>query len=177
MKPKGPVGLGNWAANEGSILLNNIQWRSPCKEVEVEHAPDDLVGQCITSIENVHPIAVQQQNSMRDSSVPYIHVIRMGAIQICIQIYCRNVSCEQSISFFGKNFDPVGLCVLAQSIQGSCCRKASGELQVLIFEDQVPIGRVEEDIPIGFALYCKPKWIGNEGDDQLPSSKLRELES
>lgn len=100
---KRPVRHWRWPANELRVLINHHLRSRSRKNIEIKNTPNDLIGNPITSVHNIHPITIQQQHTMcgpRGNSTvriwrPNIHIEGVGAVKVEVDIGTPDVCVPQ----------------------------------------------------------------------------------
>lgn len=169
-----PVGHGSGAADESGVLFHHQLRRGPGEEVEIENPSDHFVGDPVAGVNNIHAIAIQQQNAMGDSIRPHIHVKRVRSVQIQIDVGAGDVGVPKGQSLIRLNLERA-LRVLPNAVKiGFLRRKRRRELEILVLEDEVGRGlieyrgRVEEGVVGGAAADGEPERGGvPEGEDEV----------
>lgn len=61
MEAQGPEWRELWSPDQSGVLLENIGWCGPSKEVEVQHSANHSEGKPVFCQDDVHAIAVQEK--------------------------------------------------------------------------------------------------------------------
>ncbi|GER40974.1 RIMS-binding protein 3A [Striga asiatica] len=151
---KRPIRHRRWPANEARVLLHDQLRRGPGKEIQVKHSSDHLVCNPIPCIHNIHPIAIEQQDSMsQPTRRSEIHVERVGPIQVEIHGGAGDVGVPEGECLVVLQLEGA-LRVLPDAVEvGGPRRQRGGELEVLILEYEVGGGIAAEGrgVEYGFA--------------------------
>lgn len=157
---EGPIRHRRRAADEFRILIHHQLRQWPSKKVQVNNPTNHLIRNPITTVYHIHPITIQQQNTMTLNGRWWwwwwwssVHVKRVRPVQIDIGISTGDIGVPQSerLSFIGNKLEgPLGL--LAKAIEwGLGFGERGRELDVLVFEDEGSGGGVEDRVVCGFA--------------------------
>lgn len=178
-----PVRHRRRSANKRRVLIDDGERRGAGEEVKVQNTPDNLIREGIAPVENIHTVAVQQQDRVSarfPTGIPEVHVHRVRPVQIRIQVNRRNIGGVQSVGIVGVELDAVGLRVLPQTVQRGVFRQFCRDLQVLVFEHQIAVrirrlrAAVEENLAVGFPFHRETERILRVGEDELRPDVLRE---
>jgi hypothetical protein len=172
---KCPVWHGRGTANHRRVLVHHGQRRRPGEEVEIKQTSDDLVLERGPLVEDVHPVAVKQQNGVRDAAaaqVPEVHVHRVRAVEVGVELDGGDVRGVERVRVVGPQPDAAGLRVLAEPVQRRLPRQRRRHLQVLVLEHQRPSAGVEERLAGGLAVHREPEGVAAVGEHQLLAGVL-----
>ena len=167
-----PVRHGGRAADELGVLVDDVERRGSGKEVEVEHAADDLVGEVGAAVLDVHAVAVEQEHAMRGAAagggVAHVEVERVGAVEVDVHGAGRDVGVPEREGVVALQPERA-LGVLAQPVQRrrpDVRRQRRGQLQVPVLEHQRR-GGVEEDVAAGAPGHGEAERRGVQGEGQV----------
>lgn len=145
---KTPIRDHGGSANQGSVLLGDLNRSGSGKEVKVQNSSCTQVFQVVPARfilvqPNIHAVRRHEQNTVGPTST-LLKVDRVSPIQVLAMGNCAGISRpEGSGVVFGN--EPEWICVLAESIQIGLRRQPGLDSQKLSLEDKTGARGVEQD--------------------------------
>jgi hypothetical protein len=155
MEAKRPVRVHGGVPNDIRVLLRHFRRLLASQEVQVDDAADRVVFQILCARwilvhENLHGVAVEQEDAMRSLVATVVKVDWVSAVEVGLLGNVGRLRVEQNSPIHGGEAERVA--VLAHAVDVRLLGKSGAPSDILLFKDQLTGSGVEQHFTISLAF-------------------------